>query len=79
MKLSEVYRKAKAAGKSDVCRFMRDMRRAGLRLRYYEGRFWWKGPAVVADRVGDVMCETRVKCQWDDMGLGCVVYPRQGL
>lgn len=79
MTLNEVYRKAKAEGKSDLCRFMRDMRRAGLRMRYYQGRFWWKGPAVEVRALQDALSATKVKCQWDGMGLGTVVYPRQSL
>ena len=46
---------------------------------YVEGRFYWRGPAVVVRHAADAMSETRVKCQWDGMGLGVVVYPRQGL
>jgi hypothetical protein len=79
MTLNDIYRKAKADGDTDICRFMRDMRRAGLRMRPYNGRCYWHGPAVSADSVADVMSETRVKCQHDSLGLGVIVYPRQSL
>lgn len=79
MKLSELYRKARETGRSDLMRFMRDMKRAGLRIQEYHGRWYWHGPAVVADGLQDVLSRTRVPCQWDSMGRGVVVYPRQGL
>ena len=79
MTLNEMYREAKSRGKTDICRFMRDMKRAGLRLRTYNGRCFWKGPGVVVRHVSDAMSETRVKCQFDSMGLDVIVYPRQSL
>lgn len=79
MTLKAIYRTAKANGQTDICRFMRDMRRAGLKMRPYNGRCWWRGPAVSADSVSDVMSETRVKCQFDSLGLGVIVYPRESL
>lgn len=30
----------------DHTRFVRDMRKAGLDVRLYDGRFFWHGPAV---------------------------------
>jgi hypothetical protein len=58
--------------------FVADMERAGLKVRHYEGRFQWQGPAVVVpkDRVGEVLRATSVELQTDNMGLGMVVYPR---
>jgi hypothetical protein len=79
MTLKEIYRTAKANGQAEICRFMRDMKKAGLRMRPYNGRFYWHGPAVSADCVADVMSETRVKCQHDSMGLGVIVYPYESL
>ena len=40
-------------GNEDVRRFMRDMKRAGLKskMRYYAGRNFWTGPAVVVDHL----------------------------
>ncbi len=79
MTLKEIYREAKEAGRDEICRFMRDMRRAGLRMRYYGGRGFYQGPAVSAREIGDVMSETRVKCGWDSLGLGVIVHPRESL
>lgn len=81
MTLKEIYAKAKQNGYNDVARFMRDMKRAGLvkHMKYYEGRYFWTGPAVVVDNIQVVLSHTKVKCQWDSMGLGYVVYPRQSI
>jgi hypothetical protein len=79
MTLKEIYREAKAEGKTEICRFMRDMHRCGLRMRPYNGRFYWSGPAVSAEDVQEVLSETKVKCQFDQLGLGVIVYPRQSL
>lgn len=60
---------------------MRDMKRAGLKskMRYYEGRFNWTGPAVVVSDIQEVLSHTKVKCQWDNMGKNFVVYPKQSI
>ena len=79
MKLKEVYALAKSQGKEDICRFMRDMKRAKVKMRYYEGRYFWKGPAASCDYASDVLSHTKVKCQWDSLGRGHIVYPRQSL
>ena len=60
----------------DHVRFAEDMEQAGLRVQEYRGRFWWKGPAVTVDDIQDALGSTKVRCQWDQMGLGWVVYPR---
>lgn len=60
-------------------RFVEDVQEEGLKVEHYNGRFYFKGPAV---RVGeyedkdDVIRATKVKVQQDSMGLGCIVYPR---
>ncbi len=81
MTLEECWDKARKMGYEDVRRFMRDMKRAGLKskMRYYEGRNVWTGPAVVVDDLQDALCHTKVKCQWDNMGMGFVVYPKQSI
>lgn len=56
--------------------FVKDMEEAGLEVRDYNGRFFYHGPAVVCDDIQDVLSNTKVKCQWDNMGLGYIVYPR---
>jgi len=66
--------------KNKVCqRFVRDMLNAGLGedLRHYRGRFHWEGPAVSVRDLQDALSHTRVKCQWDQLGLGYIVYPIQ--
>lgn len=55
--------------------FVRDMEAAGLKPYHYEGRFFYKGPAVNVDDLQDALRATAVKCQWDNLGLGWVVYP----
>ena len=59
----------------DHVRFVEDMEEAGLDVRHYRGRFYWRGPAVVIDDLQDALGSTKVRCQWDNMGLGWVVYP----
>lgn len=79
--LKELYQHAKNSGNDKVCRFMRDMKRAGLvkDMYYYSGRWFWHGPAVNCSEIQDVLSETKIPCQWDNMGLGYVVYPKQGV
>lgn len=60
----------------DHISFAEDMKEAGLAVQEYRGRFWWKGPAVMVDDIQDALGATKVRCQWDHMGLGWVVYPR---
>ena len=59
------------------CRFCRDMEDAGLEVEHYHGRFYWEGPAVRVDDLQEALSETKVPCQWDDMGLGYIVYPNR--
>lgn len=56
--------------------FVRDMVDAGLEPYHYRGRNFYSGPAVNVDDIQDALRHTGVKCQWDNMGLGFVVYPR---
>jgi hypothetical protein len=82
MTLNEIYRHARANRQTDVCRFMRDMRRAGLRLRAYNGRSFYRGPAVSIEsdsELQDIIRATRVKLQWDSLGRGSIVYPVESL
>jgi hypothetical protein len=57
-------------------KFVKDMKKAGLEPYDYRGRFYYHGPAVNVDSIQDALSETKVKCQWDNMGLGFVVYPK---
>ena len=58
-------------------RFVRNMIDAGLgdKLRHYQGRNFYEGPGVDVRNLQDALSATRVKCQWDNMGLGYIVYP----
>lgn len=55
--------------------FVEDMEAAGLEVEHYHGRFFWQGPAVRVDDLQDAMRHTSVKLQYDNMGLGWIVYP----
>ena len=61
--------------KDGTKQFVRDMEDAGLEVEHYRGRFLWEGPAVRVDDIQDALSNTKVKCQWDSMGLGFIVYP----
>lgn len=81
MKLKEIYARADATGCKQICRFMLDMRKAGLKykMRHYRGRFFWEGPAVVVDNIQEVLSKTKVPCQWDNMAMSWIVYPKESL
>lgn len=79
MKLNDVYETAKEQDKTQLCRFMRDMKRAGLKQRVYHGNLSWSGPAVVCEDVATVLAETKVPCLSVKKGERFVVYPKQGL
>jgi len=51
------------------------MKSEGIKVYHYKGRFYWEGPAVNVDNIKDALSATKVKCQWDRLGLGYVVYP----
>jgi hypothetical protein len=55
--------------------FIRDLKDS-FEPEHYVGRFFYKGPSVVVDDVADATSKTNVKCQWDNLGLSYVVYPR---
>jgi hypothetical protein len=62
-------------------KFTEDMEEAGFEVRDYNGRFFYKGPAVATDRsngpsLQDVMGATRVPLQWDNLGLDYIIYPK---
>ena len=60
----------------DHSRFAADMERAGLEVRHYRGRFFWRGPAAVVGDRDQATSATHVACQWDQMGLDWIVYPQ---
>ena len=59
--------------------FVEDMQAAMFEVRDYQGRNYYSGPAVVVEKrqLQDVIRATTVRVQWDDMGLGLVVYPKE--
>ena len=65
--------------KRDHVQFIRDMHRAGLgdELRVYHGRSYYVGPSVCVEDIADAMSETRVRCGWDNLGLGFIVHPKE--
>jgi hypothetical protein len=75
----EMREAAKAQNKKSILQFMDDMDNAGLEMRYYRGRFYWEGPAVVVENLQDALSETKVRCNWDSIGLDKVVYTRESL
>jgi hypothetical protein len=56
--------------------FCDDMNRAGFDCEHYNGRFFYEGPSVTVDDISYAMSATSVRCDWDGMGLGYVVYPK---
>ena len=81
LKLNAVYESAKEQKKKQLCRFMLDMRRAGLKQRVYHDKLLWSGPAVVCKEleVESVLAQTNVPCLSVKKGRQFVVYPKQGL
>lgn len=65
--------------KNKTCiQFVEDMKKLGLEVQNYRGRFHWEGPAVVVDHfevIDELRAMTTVKLQFDQMGLGYIVYP----
>ena len=59
----------------DCVRFVEEATAAGLEVEHYRGRFFWQGPAVRVDDLQDGIRATTVPVQWDNMGLGWIVYP----
>ncbi len=60
----------------DCVQFVDDMATAGITVEHYHGRVFWSGPAARCDDLQDVMSRTRVRVQWDNMGMGYIVYPK---
>ena len=81
LKLNAVYETAKEQNKMQLCRFMQDMRRAGLKQRVYHDKVSWSGPAVVCEEIDlkSVIAETNVPCLSVKRGSQFVVHPKQGL
>ena len=56
--------------------FCDDMLYAGLECKHYFGRFFYEGPSVVVNDIQEALSNTKVKCEWDNMALDYVVYPK---
>jgi hypothetical protein len=56
--------------------FVEDMKNAGLKVKLYHGRYFWHGPSVDVNNLQDALSNTKVPCQWDNMGMLYVVYPK---
>lgn len=78
-RLNDVYASAKEQKKTQLCRFMRDMKRAGHKQRFIEDRAAWSGPAVLCDDVRAVLSDTNVPCLSVAKGDRFLVHPKQGL
>ncbi len=61
--------------KPEHIQFAEDCEDAGFEVRFYQGRYFWKGPAASCDDIQDVIRATEVSVQWDQLGLGYIVYP----
>lgn len=59
----------------DYKQFCDDMLYSGIECTHYEGRFFYEGPAASVDDIQEVLSNTKVKCTWDNLGLGYIVYP----
>ena len=63
-------------------KFVEDMQEAGIPVQHYDGRFYYRGPAVFTNveeglEKQDVYRATKVKCQEDTLGrYDTIVYPR---
>lgn len=57
--------------------FREDMEDAGFDVEDYGGRNYYEGPAVRIEQgdLQNVIRSTSVKLQWDQLGLGLIVYP----
>ena len=56
--------------------FRQECEENGLEVRDYKGRFFYDGPAVECDNIQEVIRATTVPVQYDNLGLGYVVYPK---
>lgn len=60
-------------------KFKEDLEEAGFDVEDYKGRNFFAGPAVRIDSTNElqeVIRATEINVQWDQLGLGLIVYPR---
>jgi len=57
--------------------FVKELKGAGFNPYHYQGRFYYEGPAVNVsnDEFQKAIRSTVVQVQWEDMGMGTVIYP----
>lgn len=55
--------------------FCNDMIDNFFNVEHYHGRNMFQGPAVRCENIQDVLSNTKVKCQFDNMGKRYIVYP----
>ncbi len=60
----------------DHIKFVKDMKKANLKVELYHGRNFWHGPTVIVDNLQDALSNTKIPCQWDNMGHAWIVYPK---
>lgn len=56
-------------------KFCQDMRKVGIAVRHYSGRFFWTGPAAYCEYTDDVTTKTELKCSYEVLGRGFIVWP----
>ena len=62
--------------------FVKDIEEHGFEWIMYKGRFFYEGPAVMSDEqsnmknMQEIIRATKVQCQWDNLGLDYIVYPK---
>jgi hypothetical protein len=71
----EIVRAEHYPDNEDHQKFCNDVRAASYEPLHYNGRWFWSGPAVIADTVEEVTAVTDVDCIYDNMGLGYVIHP----
>lgn len=57
--------------------FTKDLENAGYEVSDYNGRYFYHGPAVSCEKneFQNIVRKTSVRLQWDQLGLGIIVYP----
>lgn len=59
-------------------KFVEQVRKAGMTVRYYDGRNFFSGPAVVHADPQAVIRATTMPVQWDNMGkTDFIIYPKR--
>jgi len=59
---------------SDCVRFCQWAEEMGFAVRHYQGRYFYEGPGVKLDYIGDAV-GVPVRWQSDALGKGVIIYP----